>query len=59
MTANAINRVVIRLECGHNLLGDGDWIDEGNAPSLHDYCPGCGLTCRVIGTDTYRDEEAT
>jgi hypothetical protein len=55
--ANAVDRIVLKLECGHQLLGADDWFEEGNPPPTHEHCWGCGFRVRVESVSTYRDED--
>jgi hypothetical protein len=57
--ANAVDRVVMRLACGHDLLCDElDWLEEGNTPPSQ-YCRarGCGDYERVERISVFRDED--
>lgn len=53
---NAIDRLVLRLVCGHNLIAD---TVEGEQFPTSDYCPACGLYVSVTGYDEYRDEDVS
>lgn len=52
--ANSIDRLVLNLACGHNLLCDPE---EGNEFPSSDWCPGCGLYVSVVGYDLYEDDD--
>lgn len=44
-------RLILKLECGCRVSAD-DADDMDRA-----YCPSCGVTCLVVDTDVFRDED--